>query len=55
MLRRMTERTWWFSSMVEFALHVQGDNAYQVMKSVVLVRANGFDQADPGTKVTVAV
>ena len=41
----MNERTWWFSSMVEFALHVQDEDAYQVVKSVVLVRAKDFDQA----------
>jgi len=41
----MSMRKWWFSGMVEYALHVEGEYEYRLVKSVLLVRAGDFSEA----------
>jgi len=41
----MKKVRWWFSAMVEYALHVEGQCEYRLVKSVLLVRAGDFDEA----------
>jgi len=41
----MSNSAWWFSAMVEYALHIENEHTYRLIKSVLLVRAGGFDEA----------